>query len=182
MQRPSGVDPVQKGFSAMLWRHLHLVRACSAAGLVGGMMLLGGSVATAQPPTTTPVRAEPSAPPAEVTTDTVDLLEAGKAGELVVTARGHGQDKVRMTLRNTTKRRLNVIVPPGLVAASKVAQPGAGGGGGGRGMQSIGLGAVGNGEGAFGEFQGGQAGLRRSPRPARAARDRWPCRPARAST
>jgi hypothetical protein len=68
-----------------------------------------------------------------------------------------------MTLRNTTKRRLNVIVPPGLVAASKVAQPGAGGGG--RGMQSIGLGAVGNGEGAFGEFQGGgtAGGLRSIP-------------------
>ena len=34
-----------------------------------------------------------------------------------------------MTIRNTTKRRLNVIVPPGLVAASKVAQAGGGGGG-----------------------------------------------------
>jgi hypothetical protein len=164
MQRPSGVDPVQKGSSAMLWRHLYLVRAWSAAGLVGGMMLLGGSIATAQTPAPAPVRPEPSAPPAEVATDTVDLLEAGKAGDLVVTARGHGQDKVRMTLRNTTKRRLNVIVPPGLVAASKVAQPGAGGGGGGgRGMQSIGLGAVGNGEGAFGEFQDGQPGLHSIP-------------------
>jgi hypothetical protein len=164
MQRPSGVDTVQKGSSAMLWRHLYLVRAWSAAGLVGGMMLLGASpVATAQPPAPAAVRPEPSAPPAEVASETVDLLAAGKAGDLLVTARGHGQDKVKMTLRNTTKRRLNVIVPPGLVAAAKVAQ-GAGGGGGGRGMQSIGLGAVGNGEGAFGEFQGGgQGGLRSVP-------------------
>jgi hypothetical protein len=146
----------------MMWRHLCLVRAWSAAGLVGGMMLLGGSAASAQPPAPTPVRPEPLAPPAEVATQTVDLLEAGKAGDLVVSTHGHGQDKVRMTLRNTTKRRLNVIVPPGLVAASKVAQPG--GAGGGRGMQSIGLGTVGNGEGAFGEFQGGgQGGLRSIP-------------------
>ena len=138
----------------MLWRHLCLVRAWSAAGLLSGMMLLGGSAATAQSPAPAPAaaRAEPSAPPAEVTTETVDLLQAGKAGDLTVAARGQGQDKVRMTLRNTTERRLNVIVPPGLVAASKVAQ--AGGGGGGRGgLQSIGLGSVANREGAFGEFQ-----------------------------
>ena len=153
MQRPSGVGPVQKGSSAMLWRHLCRVRAWSAAGLLSGMMLLGGSAATAQSPAPAPaaVRAEPSAPPAEVATETVDLLQARKAGDLTVAARGQGQDKVRMTLRNTTKRRLNVIVPPGLVAASKVAQAGAGGGG--RGMQSIGLGSVANREGAFGEFQ-----------------------------
>lgn len=57
-----------------------------------------------------------------------------------------------MTLRNSGKRRLNVIIPPGLVAASRVAQ--AGGGGGGRGgLQSIGLGSVTNRQGAFGEFQ-----------------------------
>jgi hypothetical protein len=115
------------------------------------MMLLGGSVATADDAAPATSRPEPSAPPAEVATETVDLLQAGKAGDLTVTARGHGQDKVRMSLRNTTKRRLNVIVPPGLVAASKVGQAGAGGGG--RGMQSIGLGAVTNREGAFGEFQ-----------------------------
>src|SRR5579885_497298 len=151
MQRPSGVGPVQKGSSAMLWRHLCLVRAWSAAGLVGGMMLLGGPVATAQDAAPATGRPEPSAPPAEVATETVDLLKAGKAGDLTVTARGHGQDKVRMSIRITTKRRLNVVVPPGLVAASKVAQPP---GGAGRGMQSIGLGAVTNREGAFGEFQG----------------------------
>lgn len=146
----------------MLWRHLCLVRAYSAAGLVGGMIMLGGSAATAQAPTPSPAaaRTEPSAPPADVATDTVDLLEAGRSGDLVVTARGQGQDKVRMTLRNTSKRRLNVIVPPGLVAASKVGQPGAAGGG--RGMQSIGLGSVSNRPGAFGEFQGDAPGGLRS--------------------
>jgi hypothetical protein len=117
------------------------------------MMLLGGSAATAQAPASAPAtaRPEPSAPPAEVTTDTVDLLQAGKSGDLTVIAHGQGQDKVKMTIHNTTQRRLNVIVPPGLVAASKVAQAGAGGGGG--RLQSIGLGSVTNREGAFGEFQ-----------------------------
>ena len=80
-------------------------------------------------------------------TETVDLLQASKSGDLTVVARGHGQDQVRMTIRNTTNRRLNVIIPPGIVAASKVAQPG--GGGGGRGLQSIGLGSVTNREGAY---------------------------------
>ncbi len=94
-------------------------------------------------------------------TETVDLLEAGKAGDLTVVAHGQGQDKVKMTIRNTTKRRLNVIVPPGLVAASKVAQGGAGGGR----LQSIGLGSVSNREGAFGDFQADApaAGLRSIP-------------------
>jgi hypothetical protein len=117
------------------------------------MMWLGGSAATAQVPAPAPAAAcpEPSAPPADVATDTVELLKAGQSGDLNVTARGQGQDKVRMTLRNTSKRRLNVIVPPGLVAASKLAQPGGGGRGG--GLQSIGLGSVANRPGAFGEFQ-----------------------------
>lgn len=161
MQRPFAVGPVQKGSSAMVWRHLCLVRACSAAGLLGGMMMLGGSAATAQSqaPAPSASRPEPSAPPASVATETVELLEAGKAGDLTVVAHGQGQDKVKMTIRNTTKRRLNVIVPPGLVAASKVAQAA-----GGR-LQSIGLGSVANREGAFGDFQADApaAGLRSIP-------------------
>ena len=76
-------------------------------------------------------------------------------------------------------RRLNVIVPPGLVAASKVAQAGGGGGGG---MQSIGLGSVANREGAFGEFQAERGGRRTALGPAdrRAALTRpWPSPPGR---
>ncbi len=65
----------------MLWRHLCLVRAWSAAGLPSGMMLLGGSIATAQSPAApAATRAEPSAPPAEVTTETVDLLRGRQGG------------------------------------------------------------------------------------------------------
>jgi hypothetical protein len=162
MDRPFGVGPVQKGTSAMQWRHLCLVRALSAAGLISGMLFLGGSIATAQAPA--PVNTEPAAPPVEVVTETVDVLQASKAGELSVVARGHGQDQVRMTIKNNSGRRLNVIIPPGLVAASKVAQPGGGAGGRGGGLQSIGLGSVTNHEGSFGEFQGeAVAGLRSVP-------------------
>jgi hypothetical protein len=153
----------------MFWRHRCLVRAWSAAGLVSGLMLIGGSIATAQ--TEKPAAAatvagavtdsEPSSPPVEVATETVELLKARKTGDLAVVARGQGQDRVHLTIRNHSSRRLNVIVPPGLVAASSVGQ-GAGGRGG---LQSMGLGAATNREGAFGEFRatGGPVGLQSIP-------------------
>jgi hypothetical protein len=144
----------------MRWRHLCLARACSAAGLVSSILFLGGSIATAQTPTAAPVHSEPSAPPIEVVTETVDLLKASQSGDLAVVAHGQGQDKVRVTIRNTTNRRLNVVIPPGMIAASKLGQPGGAGG-----RQSIGLSSVTTREGAFGEFQGeaAVAGLRSVP-------------------
>jgi len=139
----------------MLWRHLCLARACLASGLFVGLMLVGGSIAAGQTKDTTPSAPEPSAPPVEVTTATVDLLEASRAGDLNVVARGQGQERVHLALHNRSTRRLNVVIPPGLVAASALGQ-GAGGGAGGRGggFQSMGLGSVANREGAFGEFRG----------------------------
>ena len=71
----------------MLWRHLCLVRAWSVAGLFSGLLILGprrpGPVAATR-------RSRATAPPAEVVTETVDLLEASKAGDLTwwLTARG----------------------------------------------------------------------------------------------
>lgn len=137
----------------MLWRHLCLVRAWSAAGLVSGLLILAASSATAQ--TARPADPESTAPPAAVITETVDLLSADKAGALAVTARGQGQDRVRLTIRNTSGKRLNVVIPPGLVASASAGQPG-GGGGGGRGgaFQSMGLGMFSNRPGSFGMFQG----------------------------
>jgi hypothetical protein len=95
-----------------------------------------------------------------VATETVNLLAASKAGDLDVAARGQGQERVHLSIRNRSSRRLNVVVPPGLVAASTVSQRGGAGAGGG-GMQSMGLGSVANREGGFGEFRGtsGPAGL-----------------------
>jgi len=134
-------------------------------------MLIGGSIATAQtqkPATAVTVAGavtdpEPSSPPVEVATETVDLLKASKTGDLGVVARGQGQDRVHLTIRNRSSRRLNVIVPPGLVAASSVGQGGRGAGGG--VLQSMGLGAATNREGAFGEFRatGGPVGLQSIP-------------------
>jgi hypothetical protein len=138
----------------MLWRHLCLVRAWSAAGLVTGLLTFGAS-ASAQ--TSGPVDPEKSSPPAEVVTETVDLLKASKAGSLDIVARGQGQERVHLTIRNTGNKRLNVVVPPGLVAASTTGQAG-------RGLQSMGLGMLSNRPGSFGQFRGASAaGLRSVP-------------------
>ncbi|WP_422931198.1 hypothetical protein [Singulisphaera sp. PoT] len=92
--------------------------------------------------------AEPDAPAptADAVTETVDILKASQAGDLVIEARGNGQDRVRLGLKNTSTKRLKVVIPPGLVA-SATAQ------GGGRGFQSMGLGTVTNQPGSFGEFR-----------------------------
>jgi hypothetical protein len=82
-----------------------------------------------------------------VVTETVDLLKASKAGDLHVIARGQGQDRVRLTIRNATAKRLNVVMPPGLVASAAAGQ-------GRGGLQSMGLGMFSNRPGTFGQFRG----------------------------
>jgi len=139
----------------MLWRHLCLVRAWSAAGLLSGLMIFGGSLAPAQ--TTRPVDPEPSSPPAAVVTETVEVLKGSKAGDLSVVARGAGQERVKLTIKNTSGKRLHVILPPGLVAAAAAGQ-------GRGGLQSMGLGAPSNRLGSFGQFRGaGVEGLQSVP-------------------
>jgi hypothetical protein len=136
----------------MLWRHLCLARAFAVRGLVGGLIFIGASLATAQTQAPAQRDSELSAPPVAVATDTVDLLGASKAGDIKLVARGQGQERVHLSIRNSSNRRLNVIVPPGLVAASVAGQPGGRGG-----LQSMGLGSISNREGAFGEFRAGDA-------------------------
>jgi hypothetical protein len=127
----------------MLRRHLCLVRAWSAAGLLT-YSLFGA-----------PARAgEPEPPPPQTVSETVRILEAQKAGDLKVEVRGHGQDRVRISLKNATEKRLNVVLPPGLVAASSTGQAA----GGGRGLQSMGLGAPANRPGSFGQFRANEGG------------------------
>jgi hypothetical protein len=135
----------------MLWRHLGMVRAGLATGLASGIILIGACSARAQAPAGN--ETEPSSAPAGLTTETVDLLEGRNAGDLDVVARGHGQDRVHLSIHNRSSHRLNVVIPPGLVAASALAQGGAAGGGRG-GLQSMGLGSVANRDGAFGDFRG----------------------------
>jgi len=137
----------------MLWRRLCPVRLWSAVGLCSGLMILGSSLATAQ--SSRPDDPERISAPANVATATVDLLKASKVGELSVVARGQGQDRVRLTIRNTSSQRLNVILPAGLVASAAAGQ------GQGRGLQSMGLGMFSNRPGSFGQFRGsgGDEGL-----------------------
>ncbi len=150
--RPFGGGPVQKGSTAMLWRHLCLVRAGLAAGLASSIIMIAGATARAQTPAS--AESEPSSAPAGLATETVDLLDGRNAGDLDVIARGNGPDRVRLSIHNKSNHRLNVVIPPGMVAASAVGQPG--GAGGGR-LQSMGLGSVSNRDGAFGEFRGTSA-------------------------
>ena len=46
-------------------------------------------------------------------TDTVDLLKASKMGDLSVVARGQGQDRVRLMIRNTSSKRLDAVLRRG---------------------------------------------------------------------
>ncbi len=127
----------------MLWRHLCLARAITAAGLLTCSAL--GASAAGEPE-------EPALGP-DSRAETVKVLDAQKAGSIAVEVRGQGQDRVRLTLTNTSNRRLNVVLPPGLVASSSIGQgAGGGAGGGGGGFQSMGLGAVTNRSGGFGQF------------------------------
>ena len=127
----------------MQWRHLCLARAWSAAGLLSGLIL--GASAWAEPDDPLPVGQPES--------QTVAILDASRSGELTVNLRGQGADRVRILMNNTSARRLNVVIPPGLVASSVPAQGAGGRGGGGGGFQSMGLGAVSNTPGSFGRFQ-----------------------------
>jgi len=106
----------------------------SAAGLLTYSIF--GAAAFAEP--------DDPAPGAEPLTRTVKVLAAKQAGDLALEVRGQGQDRVRMVLRNTSSRRLNVVLPAGLVAASTTGQGG---------FQSMGLGTPTNEPGAFGAFR-----------------------------
>jgi len=108
------------------------------AGLLAGA--IAGPRGRAEPP-------EPIPGPDDETR-TVNILEARDAGTLGVTARGRGEDKVKLTLRNTSPHRLKVVMPPGLVAAAATGQ-----------LQSMGLGAPDNVAGAFGAFDPGDTSV-----------------------
>ncbi len=117
----------------MLMRHLG--RLLAPAAWIGLAALAPGLSALADAP---------------AETRTVSVLQAQKDGSLKVTVRGQGDDRVKFTIKNTSKARLNVVIPPGLVAS---ATPGQGG------FQSMGLGTPTNQPGRFGAFRNpGQGG------------------------
>ena len=132
----------------MLWPHPYRVRAWAATGLLGCTLLGVASLAGAASDDTPPK-------PDPVVTETVPVLQARRSGALAVEVRGAGPARVRMTFKNTSTKRLSIIIPPGLVASSVTGQAAGGGGGG---VQSMGLGSVSNRPGSFGEFQPADSG------------------------
>lgn len=127
----------------MLRRYLCLVRAWSAAGLLTSSLFGAALVAPASAEPEEPAPTKAFAAPLE----TVSVLQASKVGDLAMELRGAGETKVQISLKNTSDRKLKVVLPPGLVASSVTGQ------GRGGGFQSMGLGAVGNRPGSFGEFR-----------------------------
>lgn len=121
----------------MNWQCLRVVRAATAAGLMVGATIQGAGWARGQD-----LEPVDPVPGAEFQAEAVDLLRARDAGLLGVELRGAGEDQVRVMLRNTSPRRLSVVVPPGLVASSASGQ-----------FQSMGLGLPTNRPGSFGEFR-----------------------------
>jgi hypothetical protein len=117
-------------------------RVLSAAALLLGAM--AGSLARADEPSD-PIPTPDQAP------RTLSILEARAEGAIEVEARGQGEDKVGLRIRNLTPRRLNVVIPPGLVASSAAGQ-------GGGAFQSMGLGTPTNREGSFGQFRASNRG------------------------
>lgn len=126
----------------MLRRHLRLARAASALGLMSLAMALGTTSRADDRAVT-----EADAP--------VSALQAQRQGLLDLRARGQGEDRVHLSLRNTSGSRLNVVLPPGLVAAAGSAQFG--------GFQSMGLGTPTDSPGAFGEFRRPAPGFQALP-------------------
>jgi hypothetical protein len=133
----------------MLRRAQTLVRACAAAGLVALLTSPGG--ARAQGPAD-------RVPGRDAEVASVSILRAQADGRLAVDARGQGDSLVRLALRNQGDTRLNVVLPPGLVAAAASAQAGGG-------FQSMGLGVPTRTPGGFGAFAGADApaGFRSMP-------------------
>jgi hypothetical protein len=111
--------------------------------------------------TTLALAGEPAEPlpAAGAAPESVDILRGQKDGAIQVIVRGQGADRVKFSVKNTSAKRLRVVIPPGLVASSALGQ-GPGGGGGG-GFQSMGLGLPTNSPGSFGQFhsQSEQAGF-----------------------
>src|SRR4051812_31113842 len=76
----------------------------------------------------------------------VDLLDALRDGLISATGEGIGDGRMTMSVTNRTKRRLRVVLPPGIVAQGATGQFGGMGGMGG-GMMGGGMGGMGGGMG-----------------------------------
>src|SRR5262249_40544914 len=88
----------------------------------------------------------------------VNLLDATRSGEVTITAEGRGDGRMTLSVTNNTRRRLRVVLPPGIIARGATGQfggvGGLGGGMGGGGRGGRGGGRGGGGEGGEGGWQG----------------------------
>lgn len=117
--------------ASRLSRWLYPGRGLAASALA---LALGGPALAQSAPD-----AKGTAPAPAAAVATTSVLDAQRAGDLEVTLRGAGEDRVQMTLTNQSPRRLNVVLPPGLVASAAAGQ-----------FQSMGLGGINNRPGSFG--------------------------------
>jgi hypothetical protein len=89
----------------------------------------------------------------------VNLLDAARDGQVTINAEGRGDGRMTLSLTNNTRRRLRVVLPPGIIAQGATGQfGGMGGMGGGMGMMGGGMGGMGGGMGMMGGGMGGMGG------------------------
>ncbi len=120
------------------------------------------SVSAKAPTAKAPTRTETKATTKQKDEDIpeTDLLDAMRQGLVAVDAKGRGDGRITMTIKNRTKRQLRVVLPPGLIAQGATGQfGGMGGMGGGMGgMGGGGMGGMGGGMGGMGGGMGGMGG------------------------
>jgi hypothetical protein len=113
----------------------------------------------------------------------VNLLDATRDGQVTINAEGRGDGRMTLSLTNNTRRRLRVVLPPGIIAQGATGQfggmggmgggmggmgggmggmMGGMGGGMGGGMMGGGMGGMGGGMGGGGGMMGGMGGMGRT--------------------
>ena len=113
-----------------------------------------------RPPPTTP-KPESADPEPE----TIDVLAGLNNGKLAVEAEGRSDGRITLTIKNRTRKKLRVVLPPGLIASGVSGQFGSMGGFGGTGGMSMGgmsvngMGGMGMGGMGMGGMGGGMGGL-----------------------
>src|SRR4030088_3049651 len=85
--------------------------------LAGGLfVLVQVQAARSLAEETAPVRNENSSADEELNSS-VDLLAAVRNGDVSVDAEGSGDGRMTLSVTNKTKRKLRVVLPPGLIAS-----------------------------------------------------------------
>ncbi|WP_165066955.1 hypothetical protein [Paludisphaera rhizosphaerae] len=133
--------------------------------LAGGFLLVSAAMpAWADDPKAQPTKPAPDAAKADNEADVpvVNLLDAMRDGLVDVQAEGRGDGRMTVSVTNKSKRQLNVVLPPGLIAQGAAGQMGGmggmGGGMGGMGGMGGGMGGMGGGMGGMGGGMGGMGG------------------------